>query len=51
MGMACSTHGTEEYYIKPCRGKVGRKEKIGKIGVFCDVTPCGSCKNRSFGGT
>jgi hypothetical protein len=21
-----------------------------KIGVFCDVTPCGSCKNRRFGG-
>jgi hypothetical protein len=20
-------------------------------GVFCDVTPCGSCKNRCFGGT
>jgi hypothetical protein len=19
-----------------------------KYGVFCDVTPCGSCKNRSF---
>jgi hypothetical protein len=22
-----------------------------KNGVFWDVTPCGSCKNRSFGGT
>jgi hypothetical protein len=22
-----------------------------KRGVFWDVTPCGSCKNRSFGGT
>jgi hypothetical protein len=22
-----------------------------KNGVFCDVTPRGSCKNRSFGGT
>jgi hypothetical protein len=22
-----------------------------KIGVFWDVTPCGSCKNRRFGGT
>jgi hypothetical protein len=22
-----------------------------KKGVFCDVTPCGSCKNRRFGGT
>jgi hypothetical protein len=22
-----------------------------KNGVFCDVTPCGSCKNRRFGGT
>jgi hypothetical protein len=24
---------------------------IMKNGVFCDVTPCGSCKNRRFGGT
>jgi hypothetical protein len=22
-----------------------------KIGVFWDVTPCGSCKNRRLGGT
>jgi hypothetical protein len=22
-----------------------------KNGVFWDVTPCGSCKNRHFGGT
>jgi hypothetical protein len=22
-----------------------------KNGVFCDITPCGSCKNRRFGGT
>jgi hypothetical protein len=22
-----------------------------KNGVFCDVTPCGSCKNQRFGGT
>jgi hypothetical protein len=22
-----------------------------KSGVFWDVTPCGSCKNRRFGGT
>jgi hypothetical protein len=22
-----------------------------KIGAFCDVTQCGSCKNRRFGGT
>jgi hypothetical protein len=22
-----------------------------KNGVFCDVMPCGSCKNRRFGGT
>jgi hypothetical protein len=22
-----------------------------KNGVFLDVTPCGSCKNRRFGGT
>jgi hypothetical protein len=24
---------------------------IVKNGVFWDVTPCGSCKNRCFGGT
>jgi hypothetical protein len=24
---------------------------IKKKGVFLDVTPCGSCKNRRFGGT
>jgi hypothetical protein len=24
---------------------------IMKNGVFWDVTPCGSCKNRRFGGT
>jgi hypothetical protein len=24
---------------------------VAKNGVFCDVTPCGSCKNRRFGGT
>jgi hypothetical protein len=24
---------------------------VVKIGVFWDVTPCGSCKNRRFGGT
>jgi hypothetical protein len=24
---------------------------ILKNGVFWDVTPCGSCKNRRFGGT
>jgi hypothetical protein len=30
-----------------------RREHIGKLknGVFLDVTPCGSCKNRRFGGT
>jgi hypothetical protein len=24
---------------------------IMKNAVYCDVTPCGSCKNRCFGGT
>jgi hypothetical protein len=28
-----------------------RAEKVLKNGVFWDVTPCGSCKNRRFGGT
>jgi hypothetical protein len=27
------------------------KMKSVKNGVFWDVTPCGSCKNRRFGGT
>jgi hypothetical protein len=27
------------------------REKKLKNGVFWDVTPCGSCKNRRFGGT
>jgi hypothetical protein len=25
--------------------------KLPQDGVFWDVTPCGSCKNRRFGGT
>jgi hypothetical protein len=29
---------------------IQRREKL-KNGVFWDVTPCGSCKNRHFGGT
>jgi hypothetical protein len=32
----------------------GEEKKTGfskKNGVFWDVTPCGSCKNRRFGGT
>jgi hypothetical protein len=36
--------------------RVTRISEIGttltvKNGVFWDVTPCGSCKNRRFGGT
>jgi hypothetical protein len=27
------------------------KQKLYNNGVFWDVTPCGSCKNRCFGGT
>jgi hypothetical protein len=29
----------------------GEQELIMKNGVFWVVTPCGSCKNRRFGGT
>jgi hypothetical protein len=29
----------------------GLQTKRQKNGVFCDVTPCGSCKKRRFGGT
>jgi hypothetical protein len=29
----------------------GGLHKTLKNGVFWDVTPCGSCKNRRFGGT
>jgi hypothetical protein len=28
-----------------------QQKKIMKTGVFWDVTPCGSCKNRHLGGT
>jgi hypothetical protein len=31
--------------------KAERKLFAVKNGVFWDVTPCGSCKNRCFGGT
>jgi hypothetical protein len=31
--------------------KLWRSENVLKNGVFWDVTPCGSCKNRRFGGT
>jgi hypothetical protein len=31
--------------------KIHFRRKIFKNGVFWDVTPCGSCKNRRFGGT
>jgi hypothetical protein len=27
------------------------RQNIAKNGFFWDVTPCGSCKNRRFGGT
>jgi hypothetical protein len=30
---------------------VGKQIYLLKNGVFCDVTACGSCKNRRFGGT
>jgi hypothetical protein len=30
---------------------MGPTSAILKNGVFWDVTPCGSCKNRHFGGT
>jgi hypothetical protein len=29
----------------------GQTTPVQKDGVFWDVTPCGSCKNRRFGGT
>jgi hypothetical protein len=31
---------------------LSKKQAIfSKNGAFCDVTPCGSCKNRRYGGT
>jgi hypothetical protein len=30
--------------------RIGEEVKTLKNGVFWDVTPCGSCKNRRFGG-
>jgi hypothetical protein len=32
-------------------GRTVRKIRLNKNAVFWDVTPCGSCKNRRFGGT
>jgi hypothetical protein len=34
-----------------CAVSVRDKVVVMKNGVFWDVTPCGSCKNRRFGGT
>jgi hypothetical protein len=40
-------------FIIPSQGMLYKKcnHKTVKNGVFWDVTPCGSCKNRRFGGT
>jgi hypothetical protein len=32
-------------------GAKDSKQYLWKNGAFWDVTPCGSCKNRRFGGT
>jgi hypothetical protein len=39
-----------EKYIYTLRTKAETPSET-KNGVFWDVTPCGSCKNRRFGGT
>jgi hypothetical protein len=38
----------QQYADTRCHG--GALQQM-KNGVFWDVTPCGSCKNRRFGGT
>jgi hypothetical protein len=38
-------------FTKTVLRKVARSTPDVKNGVFLDVTPCGSCKNRRFGGT
>jgi hypothetical protein len=38
------------YWWELGKERATKKNKI-RNGVFWDVTPCGSCKNRRFGGT
>jgi hypothetical protein len=42
---------TERIGTKKLERKMEGKSAKLKNGVFWDVTPCGSCKNRRFGGT
>jgi hypothetical protein len=52
--MECSSYGEKSLYF-PDWYEVVRLEVFTavtmKSDVFWDVTPCGSCKNRRFGGT
>jgi hypothetical protein len=45
---ACRVMWYRKEYAKKVAEKQGEPEKND---VFWDVTPCGSCKNRRFGGT
>jgi WD40 repeat protein len=40
--------GSDDLTVK---GKISANQLTMKNGVFWDVTPCGSCKNRRFGET
>jgi hypothetical protein len=42
--------GFSEKKAKQISKKGNYRQKFVKNGVFWDVTPCGSCKNRCFGG-
>jgi hypothetical protein len=57
--MLCHTVLVRIDVSEECSASIIRVTRIGELGttltvenaVFCDVTPCGSCKNRRFGGT
>jgi hypothetical protein len=48
----CSVHGKRNVVAVAAAISVSTRQGVHKKnGVFWDVTPCGSCKNRRFGGT
>jgi hypothetical protein len=48
---SCIMGGGEWHYGVPAILKFDKAKVKLKKAVFLDVTPCGSCKNRRFGGT
>jgi hypothetical protein len=53
MGLAWQAYGQEKMKAsqEELQATVSANQKQMKNGVFWVVTPCGSCKNRRFGGT